>query len=80
MRKLDILKPENLNARFQRLAIRGAFGFFPEGMTFGFVKTPFNVSAYTNNIKRFLRASSDWSKAETELFASYVSAQNRCNF
>lgn len=80
MRNLDILKPENLGSRFKRLAIRGAFGFFPEGMAFNFVQTPFDIGTYRGNIPKFLRPTSDWTKGEAELFASYVSALNHCRF
>ena len=80
MIRLDILQQKNLKDRFKRLAIRGAFGFFPDGMAIGFVKTDFDMAAYTGNIQEFLRMSPAWSKGEAELFASYVSAQNDCHF
>ena len=78
--RLSILEPKSLREKIQYQAFKQAFGFFPDVMRMMFAGTQLDTSAYQSVMMAYHRTSSSWSKGETELFASFVSAQNHCNF
>lgn len=78
--RLKLLEPQSFGDRLKYEAFRQAFGFFPDVLRTMFAKTPLDISGYEKVMLSWHRASSSWSKGETELFASFVSAQNNCNF
>lgn len=78
--RLKILEPKSIKERVMYAAFEQAFGFFPDVMRTMFASTQLDLSPYRNVMATFHRRSPSWSKGETELFASFVSAQNHCNF
>ncbi len=78
--RLKLLEPKSLGDRLKYEAFRQAFGFFPDVLRTMFAKTPLDISGYEKVMLTWHRISPAWSKGETELFASFVSAQNDCNF
>ncbi|MDJ0757402.1 MAG: hypothetical protein QNJ45_27965 [Ardenticatenaceae bacterium] len=78
--RLSILEPQSIGDRLKYQAFKQAFGFLPDVMRTMFAKTRLDISAYPRTLMAWHRASPVWTKGETELFASFVSAQNSCNF
>ena len=80
MTRLSILEPRSRKDRIKYAAFKQAFGFFPDVMRTMFASTDLDISAYPQILQTYHRRSPFWTKGETELFASFVSSQNDCNF
>ncbi len=80
MARLSILEPRSRKDRIKFAAFKQAFGFFPDVMRTMFASTDLDIDAYRKTLHGYHRRSPFWTKGETELFASFVSAQNDCNF
>ncbi len=80
MTRLTILEPCSLKDRIKYAAFKQAFGFFPDVMRTMFASTKLDVSPYQRVMMAFHRPSPAWTKGEIELFSSFISAQNGCNF
>lgn len=78
--RLKILEPQSVMDRVKYAAFEQAFGFFPDVMRTMFAKTQLDLSPYQQVMKTFHHASLSWTQGEVELFASFVSSQNQCNF
>jgi len=78
--RLSILEPQSLKDRIKYQVFYQTFGFFPDVLRTMFAKTPMDISGYDKVMITWHRVSPSWSKGETELFASFVSSQNDCNF
>ena len=78
--RLSILEPTSRRERIKYAAFKQAFGFFPDVMRTMFAKTAMDLTHYPKVMMNYHRPSQSWTKGEIELFASYVSAQNDCNF
>ena len=80
MARLSILEPRSRKDRIKYVAFKHTFGFFPDVMRIMFASTDLDILAYQKVLHTYHRRSPFWTKGETELFASFVSAQNDCNF
>ncbi len=78
--RLKILEPKSRMDRIKYAAFEKAFGFFPDVLRTMFASTKLDISAYPELMTAWHHASPSWSKGEIELFSSYVSSQNDCNF
>ena len=79
--RLSILEPQSLPDRVKYQAFKQTFGFFPDVLRTMFAKTKLELmSGYRGVMKAWHHTTPAWSKGEIELFASFVSAQNGCNF
>lgn len=79
--RLTILEPRSLKDRAKYQAFKQAFGFFPDVMRTMFSSTRLELGGpYQAVMMAYHRPSASWSKGEIELFASFVSSQNHCNF
>ena len=79
--RLSIMEPQSFTDRIKYNVLTFAFGFFPDVMRITFAKTKLNIAnTFQKVLKTFHRPSPSWSKAEAELFASFVSSQNDCEF
>lgn len=78
--RLSILEPRTLKDRAKYQAFKSAFGFFPDVLRTIFANTELDLSCYFAVIAAFLRPSPTWTRGEVELFASFLSSQNGCNF
>ena len=78
--RLSILEPHSLKDQLKYQAFKQAFGFFPDVMRTMFAHTAMDLSCYRALMMAWHRPSPTWTRGEIELFASFVSAQNGCNF
>ncbi|WP_420630304.1 hypothetical protein [Candidatus Leptofilum sp.] len=79
--RLSILEPDSLRDKLKYQAFKLAFGFFPDVMRVMFASTKLDLAEpFSRVMVAFHRRSPTWTKGETELFASFVSAQNDCSF
>ena len=78
--RLSILEPQSFKDRLKYAAFKQVFGFFPDVMRTMFASTQLDLSAYPQVLGKFHCYSPSWTKGETELFASFVSSLNDCNF
>jgi hypothetical protein len=78
--RLSILEPRTLGDKVKYLSFKRAFGFFPDVLRAMFARTKLDLSGYRRVMMAFHRSSPSWTRAEVELFASFVSSQNDCNF
>jgi hypothetical protein len=78
--RLKILEPQSTSERIKYAAFKQAFGFFPDVMRTMFANTQLDLSGYRKVMMTFYHRSPSWTQGEVELFASFVSSQNDCNF
>ncbi len=78
--RLSILEPRSFKDRARYQAFKSAFGFFPDVLRTMFANTKLDLSCYRKVMAAFHRPSPTWTRGEVELFASFVSSQNGCNF
>jgi len=78
--RLSILEPQSTRDKLKYKAFEQAFGFFPDVMRTMFAKTQLDISAYPAVMMAWRKPSPAWSQGEIELFSSFVSSQNDCNF
>ena len=78
--RLSILEPQSKRGKFKFTAFEQTFGFSPDLMHNMSDRTKLDISAYPEVMSGWCKPSPAWSQGEIELFSSFVSSQNDCNF